>query len=64
MLVDCFGFGYGWFRVVAKAGCVASSLASAGLAAVRFEALGLAATSLEVVRVMQRRIHFSDADET
>ena len=64
MLVDCFGFIYGRFRVFAAAGCVASGFAVLELAAVGFEALGLAAAGLAVVRFMQCRVHYSDAFDT
>ena len=64
MLVDCFGFGYGWFHVFATAGCVSSGFAVTGLAAVGFKALGLAAASLAVLRFMQHPVHCSDAAET
>ena len=64
MLVDCFGFIYGWFRVFAAAGCVASGFAMSGSAAAGFEALGLAAAGLAVVRFMQRRVHHYDAFDT
>ena len=64
MLVDCFGFIYGRFRVFAAAGCVASGFAVSCLAAAGFVALGLAAAGLAVVRFMQRRVHHSDAFDT
>ena len=64
MLVDCFGFGYGWFHVFDAAGCVASCFVMAGSAAVGFKVLGLVAASLAVVRFMQHLVHYSDAAET
>ncbi len=64
MLVDCFGFICGRFRVFAAAGCVASGFAVSGSAAAGLVALGLAAAGLAVVRFMQRRVHHSDAFDT
>ena len=64
MLVDCFGFGYGWFRVFATAGSVVSGFVVTGSAAAGFEALGLPAAGLAVVRLMQRPVHHSDAADT
>ena len=64
MLVDCFGFGYGWFCVFAAAGCVVSDFAMVGSEAAGFEALALAAASLAVVRFVQHPVHRSDTAET
>ncbi len=64
MLVDCFGFGYGWFCVFVTAGCVASGFVMAGSAAAGFEALGLATEGLAVVRFMQYPVHHSDTADT
>ncbi len=64
MLVDCFGFGYGWLCVFAAAGCVASGFVVMGLAAEGFETLGLAAAGLAAGRFMQHPVHRSDAADT
>ena len=64
MLVDCFGFIYGQFRVFAAAGCVASGFAVACLAAAGFEALGWTALSLAVVMLKQHEVHHTDAAKT
>ena len=64
MLVDCFGFIYGRFRVFAAAGCVAPGFAVSGSAVAGFEVLGLVAAGLAVVRFMQHRVHHSDAFDT
>ncbi len=64
MLVDCFRFGFWWFRAFATAGCVASDFVVAGLAAAGFEALGLATEGLAVVRFMQYPVHHSDTADT
>ena len=64
MLVDCFGFGYGWFHVFAAAGCVASGFVMVGSVAACFEALGLAAAGFAVVKFMQHPVHRSDAADT
>ncbi len=64
ILVDCFGFGCGWCRGFAAAGCVASGFAVAGSAAAGFEALGWTALSLAVVRLKQHQVHHTNAAET
>ena len=54
VLVDDFGFGGGWFRGFATAGCAASGVVAVGLVAVGFEALGSAAASLAAVGFKQQ----------
>ena len=64
ILVDCFGFGCGWCRGFAAAGCVVSGFAVAGSAAAGFEVLGWTALSLAVVRLKQHQVHRTNAAET
>ena len=64
ILVDCFGFGCGWCRDFATAGCVVSGFAMAGLAAAGLEELGWTALSLAVVRLKQHLVHRSGTAET